>query len=458
LAIACLFTVAGGLTAVIWTDFVQTVLMIVGAFVLCGQAFVQVGGYENLVSGYFEATPSIQAFKTPGDNSSGRCGEVPADAMHLFRSNVPGESDLPWTGVIFGLTISSIWYWCSDQVIVQRALSSKTMTHAKGGCILASWLKLLPLWLMVFPGMTARVLFPNEVGCAHPDECEKTCGSRSGCTNLAFVKLVNELLPVGLRGLMLAVMLSALMSSLTSIFNSSSTIFTMDIYTRIRPKASEKELLYVGRIFVLVLVAISVVWIPIINASQGSQLFVYIQSITSYLAPPICAIYLLAIFWTRTTEPGAFWGLMVGLIVGLIRFALEFGYQVPACGDLPSPNSPPQWWYTLIGNVHYLHFGVILFGISAAVAIAVSYLTEPIDEKHLHRLTFWTRHSKYVRIDLDEDTQYNTTSDKTGGKTELEKAQEAAEFLEEPSKQKHLVNVNAAVIMTITAFIWGFYA
>ena len=142
---------------------------------------------------------------------------------------------------------------------------------------------------------------------------------RSGCTNLAFVMLVNELLPVGLRGLMLAVMLSALMSSLTSIFNSSSTIFTMDIYTRIRPKASEKELLYVGRIFVLVLVGISVVWIPIINASQGSQLFVYIQSITSYLAPPICAIYLLAIFWTRTTEPGAFWGLMVGLIVGLIR-------------------------------------------------------------------------------------------------------------------------------------------
>ena len=118
---------------------------------------------------------------------------------------------------------------------------------------------------------------------------------------------------------MLAVMLSALMSSLTSIFNSSSTIFTMDIYTRIRPKASEKELLYVGRIFVFVLVGISVVWIPIINASQGSQLFVYIQSITSYLAPPICAIYLLAIFWERTTEPGAFWGLMVGLIVGLIR-------------------------------------------------------------------------------------------------------------------------------------------
>ncbi len=122
---------------------------------------------------------------------------------------------------------------------------------------------------------------------------------------------------------MLAVMLAALMSSLTSIFNSSSTIFTMDIYVFFRPRASEKELLIAGRFFVLVLVGISIIWIPIINASQGSQLFVYIQSITSYLAPPICSVYLLAIFWSRTNEPGAFWGLMVGLIVGLIRYFLS---------------------------------------------------------------------------------------------------------------------------------------
>ena len=130
---------------------------------------------------------------------------------------------------------------------------------------------------------------------------------------------MNELLPSGVRGLMLAVMLAALMSSLTSIFNSSSTIFTMDIYGRFRPKASQKELLFAGRVFVLVLVGISVAWIPIIKAFQGSQLFNYIQSITSYLAPPVCAIYILAMFWTRTNEPGAFWGLMVGLVVGLIR-------------------------------------------------------------------------------------------------------------------------------------------
>merc|ERR1719244_1007044 len=179
---------------------------------------------------------------------------------------------------------------------------------------------------------------------ATPD-CERICGSRSGCTNIAFVKLVTELMPTGARGMMLAVMLAALMSSLTSIFNSSSTIFTMDIYPRFRKNPSEVELLLVGRIFVLVLVGVSIVWIPIIQASQGSQLFNYIQSITSYLAPPICAVYLLAIFWPRANEPGAFWGLMVGLVIGLIRFGLEFGFTQPACGSTEPP--PPEWWQTL---------------------------------------------------------------------------------------------------------------
>merc|ERR550519_130977 len=177
--------------------------------------------------------------------------------------------------------------------------------------------------------MAARVLFTEEVACAKPEICKSICGSEAGCTNIAFVKLVTELMPVGMRGAMMAVMLAALMSSLTSIFNSSSTIFTMDIYPRIRSKPSEVELLVVGRVFVLVLVAVSIVWIPIIQASQGSQLFNYIQSITSYLAPPICAVYLLAIFWPRTNEPGAFWGLMVGLVIGLIRFGLEFSVTKP---------------------------------------------------------------------------------------------------------------------------------
>merc|ERR1719195_1225751 len=338
LAIATLFTVAGGLAAVIWTDFIQTVLMIIGAIVLSALAFTHedIGGYESLIDKYFSAVATIRASKEP--NGTELCGAVP-----------------------------SIWYWCSDQVIVQRALASRDLTHAKGACILAGYLKLLPLFIMIFPGMAARVLFTDEVACADPEECLRICGSRSGCTNIAFVKLVTELMPVGARGMMLAVMLAALMSSLTSIFNSSSTIFTMDIYPRLRARPSEVELLLVGRLFVLVLVAISVVWIPIIQASQGSQLFNYIQSITSYLAPPICAVYLLAIFWPRTNEPGAFWGLMLGLVLGLVRFGLEFSISPPACGDHGAA-APPQWWERIVGQVHYLHFCLLLCFISGRAA------------------------------------------------------------------------------------------
>jgi len=506
LGIACLFTVAGGLSAVIWTDFVQTILMIIGAFILTAIGFRETGGYEKLVEGFFNAVATNRSLQVPSDPDSGLCGGVPDNAMHLIRSP---SSDLPWTGMLFGLAVNSIWYWCSDQVIVQRSLASKDMIHAKGATVLAGYLKLLPLWIMVFPGMAARVLFPDEVGCATPEDCMRVCNSRAGCTNLAFVKLVNEKMPVGVRGLMLAVMLAALMSSLTSIFNSSSTIFTLDIYTKIRKGAGEAELLIAGRVFVLFLVVISIIWIPIVNAAQGSQLFVYIQSITSYLAPPICAVYLLAIFWPRCNEPGAFWGLMSGLAVGLLRFGLEFGYAKPPCGS--DDPKPPDWWYSLIDNLHYLHFGFILWIITGIVTILVSLVTEPIPGKYLHRLTFWSRHSTEVRLELDKlgkehednyketknanadtaatagtakeprevpawrkvinflcgigssggDRAMNVEGDGTSNKVEKTpelKAREAAEFLDEDQWWKRFTNVNAVLLMSITCFFIAFYA
>merc|ERR1719228_154841 len=492
LAIACLFTVAGGLTAVIWTDFIQTVLMIIGAVVLAILAFLHedIAGYENLIDKYFLATATVRATTTP--NGSELCGEVPGDAMHLLRDATPGASDLPWSGMIFGLAISSIWYWCSDQVIVQRALASKDMSHAKGACILAGYLKLLPLFIMIFPGMAARVLFADEVACADPDRCEQICGNKSGCTNIAFVKLVTELMPPGLRGMMLAVMLAALMSSLTSVFNSSSTIFTMDIYPRLRSKPSEVELLVVGRIFVLVLVTISVIWIPIIRA-MSSQLFDYIQAITSFLAPPVCAVYLLAIFWKRTNEPGAFWGLMVGLVVGLIRFILEYSFSKPACGDFES-KQPPDWWFKLVDDIHYLHFGLLLWFITGIVTVGVSLMTTPPPEDSLHRLTWWTRHSTKVRTPLEEEISTGeeaikpkpikselpkykillnwicgiemsdgsapaiSNDSKVMKKTPEEDAIDAVNLLSEPETKKSLVDANAVLVMSLAMFFWGFYA
>jgi len=491
LAIATLFTVAGGLSAVIWTDFVQTILMLIGAFILAILAFTdaRIGSYENLVDKYFEATATIRA----NDSDGNLCQGIPDDAMHLLRDATPGKSDLPWSGLTFGLAISSIWYWCSDQVIVQRALASKDMSHAKGACVFAGYLKLLPMFIMVLPGMASRVLFPDEVGCADPELCQKICNSESGCTNLAFIKLVQELMPVGLRGMMLAVMLAALMSSLTSIFNSSSTIFTMDLYPRFRPKAGEAELLIVGRLFVLVLVAISIIWIPIIQASQGSQLFNYIQSITSYLAPPICAIYLLALFWPRTNEPGAFWGLMVGLVVGLTRFVLEFSIAPPPCGS--TDPQPPEWWQRMVGDIHYLHFGLLLWAISGIVAIVVSLMTPPPDSEQLHRLTWWTKDSTEVRTGQEEEKAYEQTPiqqkpvksdlpkwkllfnymcgvemvDTPQQQTQQHKvpverrsaeqvAEDDAASVYEPSWKQLMVDSNAVLLMSVAMFFWGFYA
>ena len=177
---------------------------------------------------------------------------------------------------------------------------------------------------------------------------------------------------------MLSVMIAALISSLTSIFNSASTIFTIDIYKRFRKSAGDIEQVIVGRIFILFLTAISIIWIPIIQSSQNSQLFVYTQSVTSYLAPPVGAVYVLALFWSRVNESGAFWGLMLGLVVGLIRFAMEFSYSAPICGSGLDDSRP-----TIISKVNYLYFGVILYAITTIVTVVISLLTQPIDQKHV---------------------------------------------------------------------------
>uniref|UniRef100_A0A8C1UZ48 Sodium/glucose cotransporter 1 n=1 Tax=Cyprinus carpio TaxID=7962 RepID=A0A8C1UZ48_CYPCA len=368
LLITALYTVTGGLAAVIYTDTLQTIIMVVGSFILMGFAFNEVGGYENFKDRYMTAIPSVV-----GVNISEECYTPRADSFHIFRDPLSG--DLPWPGLIFGLTIQAGWYWCTDQVIVQRCLSAKSLSHVKAGCILCGYLKLLPMFLMVFPGMISRVLYPDEIACVDPKECDYYCGASVGCSNIAYPKLVVDLMPNGLRGLMLSVMLASLMSSLTSIFNSASTLFTMDIYTKIRSNAKEKELMIAGRVFMLFLIGVSIAWIPIVQSAQSGQLFDYIQSITSYLAPPIAAVFTLAIFCKRVNEPGAFYGMCIGLLVGLARMITEFAYGTGSC---VSPSNCP----TIICGVHYLYFALILYSLSCILILCISLMTKPIDDKH----------------------------------------------------------------------------
>ncbi|XP_006879713.1 PREDICTED: sodium/glucose cotransporter 4 isoform X2 [Elephantulus edwardii] len=488
LVVTAVYTIAGGLTAVIYTDALQTVIMVGGALVLMFLGFQEVGWYSGLEQQYRQAIPNITVPNTT-------CHLPRPDAFHMLRDPVNG--DIPWPGLIFGLTVLATWCWCTDQVIVQRSLSAKNLSHAKGGSVLGGYLKIFPMFFIIMPGMISRALYPDEVGCVDPDICQRVCGARVGCSNIAYPKLVMALMPIGLRGLMIAVIMAALMSSLTSIFNSSSTLFAIDVWQRFRKKATEQELMVVGRVFVVFLVVISVLWIPIIQSANSGQLFDYIQSVTSYLAPPITALFLLAIFCKRVTEPGAFWGLMFGLGVGLLRMILEFSFPAPACGEVD--RRPP-----VLKHFHYLYFALLLCGLTAIVIITVSLCTTPIPEEKLARLTWWTRHyphSELAKEDHESIPEMSQRSSREGpaGDGVLENCSEGQETPEVPRRSwgrllwnwlcglsgapeqalsqaekaaleqkltsieeeplwRSICNINAILLLAINIFLWGYFA
>ncbi|XP_061556059.1 sodium/myo-inositol cotransporter 2 [Phycodurus eques] len=480
LSVTSLYTIAGGLAAVIYTDAAQTVIMLAGALILMGFSFAKVGGWNALMEGYLDAIPSVRVPNTT-------CGIPRGDSFHIFRD--PVDSDLPWPGLIIGMSVPSMWYWCSDQVIVQRSLAAKTLTHAKGGSLLASYLKILPFFTIMLPGMISRILYTDEVACADPELCKQICDNPVGCTDTAYARLVMELLPAGLRGLMMAVMIAALVSSLTSVFNSASTIFTMDLWKTFRSAASEWELMIVGRVFVLVMVVASIFWIPVIQASQGGQLFIYIQSISTYLQPPVSVIFLLGCFWTRTNEKGAFWGVVVGLTAGCTRMLLDFIYPAPLCferDDRPA----------VVKSVHYLYFSTLLSFITLAVAVPVSLATEEPKAEQIRGLTWFTR---CAPIEAKEPPLEEVTGHQMAGKEEdhtrkdssssrsdvrhrfrlasalywlcgMERREKEAERspatpvapdlsqLKENPCLKQVVNANLIVCLSVAAFIIGYWA
>uniref|UniRef100_A0A3Q3FL77 Sodium/glucose cotransporter 1 n=1 Tax=Kryptolebias marmoratus TaxID=37003 RepID=A0A3Q3FL77_KRYMA len=445
LAITALYTVTGGLAAVIYTDTLQTIIMIVGSFILMGFAFNEVGGYENFQERYMTAIPAFTGDTKP------ECFQPRADSFHIFRDPITG--DLPWPGLVFGLTIQATWYWCTDQVIVQRCLSAKNLSHVKGGCILCGYLKLLPMFLMVFPGMISRILYPNVVACVDPAECEHHCDASVGCTNIAYPKLVVDLMPNGLRGLMLSVMLASLMSSLTSIFNSASTLFTMDIYTKIRPRAKERELMIAGRVFILALIGVSIAWIPVVQSAQSGQLFDYIQSITSYLTPPVAAVFMLAIFCKRVNEPGAFFGLTIGLVIGLSRMITEFVYGTGSCNN---PSDCP----TIICGVHYLYFGMILFVVSCIIIVGVSLMTKPIDDKHDTPMTTSFKNEEEPGFCKKAVMCFCGLEQKKAPKLSPEEEAELKKQLTDTTEKplwKNVVNANAIILLCVAVFFHGYF-
>ncbi|CAH8512955.1 unnamed protein product [Schistosoma intercalatum] len=413
-----LITVTGGLAAVLYTDTLQFFVMIIGALILAIISYINVGGFSGVLSSYGHAIAPInissstdsdiiislanvlnttnytsltQLASSPDVPSSLRCSLPPENAFVLLRGI--DDPDMPWLGFLLGQTPASIWYWCTDQMMVQRVLAAKSLSHAQGATLMAGLIKQLPLFLIVIPGMISRILFPDVIGCKPGPDCYRICGQKSGCSNLAYPKLVINIMPSGLRGLMLAVMLAALISDLTSIFNSASTLFTVDVYLKIRKKAKNMEIMVVSRIFIIILILLSIAWIPVIQELQGSQLFIYIQAISAYLAPPVASVYLCAVLIKRTTEKGAFYGLMYGLIIGLIRLILTIIYHEPICGEYDH-----RPWF--IKNIHYMYFALFSFITCGIIVCLLSLNEKQLTNEQLQHLTYWTAWDKSINHSL----------------------------------------------------------
>lgn len=395
LILTAICTVSGGLASVIYTDTIQAVIMIFGGFALMILSYGEIGGIGNLFRKYLNAMPT-DTYTQPLSNltnvwlnqtiASTTCNKPTEKSFQMLRS--VSDPDMPWLGFFLGHTPNTIWYWCSDQMMVQRVLAARSIAHARGGTLLAGYLKILPLFMIIIPGMISRTLYPNIVACNQPSTCESICNSKRSCTNIAYPTLILKILPNGFKGVMLAVMLAALISGLTSIFNSASTIFTVDIYPNIfgcrRKKITNRELMIVGRLFVVLMTVVGILWIPIVIQMQGSELYIYMQQVIGFLAPPIACIYLLAVLWTRANECGAFTGLMVGFAFGVVRMILEFSHRPPLCGEIDQ-----RFW--IVRNVNFMYYALFLFWLTFFTCVIVSLCTKPPTDEQLYRTTFWTR-------------------------------------------------------------------
>lgn len=339
-----LYTVIGGLKAVLYTDLLQLFVLLGGAVAVTYYGLEALGGWDE-----------VAARTSPAYTS-------------LWRSM--NDPNFPWTGILLGAPILGVWYWCTDQFIVQRVLAARNIPEARKGTIFAGYLKLLPLFLFVVPGVIAYALSVGENPILVFPE-------RNGAPlyDAALPLMTTELLPAGLRGLVAAGLLAALMSSLSSVFNSCATLFTFDIYQRYRPQASQTHLVQVGRLSTVILVGLGLAWIPMLELIEGG-LYQSLQSIQSYIAPPIAAVFLLGLFLPRLNAHGAQASLLTGAVLGLLRLLLEVsGVQLW---------TGLQWFV----EINFLHFAFFLFVLCSLVLIGVSYrYPAPRDEALINTLT-----------------------------------------------------------------------
>jgi SSS family solute:Na+ symporter len=346
-----IYTVVGGMKAVIYTETLQTVILILGSVSITYLGLQEVGGWGQLRETVIAVSP---------------------DHFNMWRPM--SDPDFPWTGLLFGGTIVGIWYWCTDQYIVQRTLAANNIKIGRRGAIFGAYLKLLPILIFLVPGIIAFALSIQNPEVFSVDKADK-----------AFPMLVKFLLPVGLKGLVAGGLMAALMSSLASVFNSCSTIFTIDIYQKLKPQKSDKELLYTGRIATAFIVVLGIVWIPIMEKIGGGVMYQYLQNVQSYIAPPVTAVFLLGIIWKRVNSQAAISTLLVGLVLLILRLGSEIYYQ-PEILSGEAVNSIAYAFAT----INFSHMAIFMFIFSVIICIAVSLATSPPNYKQIVGLSFGT--------------------------------------------------------------------
>jgi SSS family solute:Na+ symporter len=340
--ITAVYTIIGGLRAVMVTDAIQAILLLVGAAVLTLMALfaLPAHGIETLAQ-FKEAIKPEQA------NMLQSISNVQTGRMN----------DYSWLVMVFGYPVLGIWYWCTDQTIVQKILAAKTERDGKSGAVFAGYLKILPVFVMVFPGVLGYVLFKDQIGTDN---------------NSTLLVMMKELLPVGIKGLFAAGLLAALMSTIEAALNSTATLTAEDIFKRIRPQTKDRTLVWIGRLTSAIVILLAMAW-----STQGGRfesIFVAINKIPMMFAPAITCIFLFGVFWRRGTKQAAMTALIFNLVIGVIYLLID----IPLIGSKQIVTG--DW------KIPFMMVGVILCATCIVIYVIVSLLTPRPTEEQLKNL------------------------------------------------------------------------
>jgi SSS family solute:Na+ symporter len=376
-----LYTVLGGMRAVAYTEALQTLVLIAGSVLITVAGLVRLGGWGELRAALDPDWFNLwKPLVPPGVEGTWAPVKEPGRLAWYFNTNYP------WLGMLFCAPVIGLWYWCTDQYIVQRALGAPNETQARRGSIFAAFLKLLPVFIFIVPGMVAVALaktgrvpglapLVDDGGAVVPEVAQA-----------AFPLLVQHVLPPGARGVVVAGLLAALMSSLAGTFNACSTLFTMDLYQKIRPRATEHQLVWVGRIATTAMVLIGLMWIPVIQGAKG--LYDYLQGVQGYLGPPIFTVFFLGVFSKRVNGQGCLAALVVGFLLGLFRLAVDTPVSLRLAGFEHGYREGSFLW--IVNNIYFQYYSAFIFIVSVAVLLGVSALAAPPDERRISGLTYAT--------------------------------------------------------------------